>query len=468
MFGIRSPVKKTKTERDGPSIVRRSIDEIEATMSQTPNTQTNLLETQETRPKSQTTQEKKLINKPKAIYEGADTSPKQAPIYKSRLAEAKACLLKAKLQLNNSRNLKSDIKAEVLSAIERLYGLVKEAEGERTKIVHRVEEREDHTQSVTQTQTQENSQGQEDLTKRLEEHGRLLSEHKDEMKKLQQAMSAQREMYEETRTYASVTARTPSKKPQEPSTMHSVIVTSKHEHETGEQVLEKIKKAINAKEEGVQIDRIRHARDRRVIIGCKNANEIRKIKEKIKETGGTLKAEDIQNKDPLVILYGVLKTNTDDDIIKALKTQNKNLIEEASSKCDNIEIRYRRKARNPHTEHVVAKVPPLIWKRLTEAGAVHIDIQRIRVADQSPLVQCSRCLGYGHGKRFCREEVDVCSHCGGPHLRAECLDWMAEAAPNCINCSKAKIDRRDHSAFSSECPVRRRWDTIARSTVAYC
>lgn len=178
--------------------------------------------------------------------------------------------------------------------------------------------------------------------------------------------------------------------------------------------------------------------------------------------------EDIKNKDPLVIFYGVLKTNTDEDIIKALKTQNRSLIGESSEDSDKIEIRYRRRARNPHTEHVVAKVPPLTWKRLTEAGAVHIDIQRVKVADQSPLVQCSRCLGYGHGKRFCHEAVDVCSHCGGPHMRAECADWLAKATPNCVNCVKARMDRNDHSAFSSECPVRRRWEAIARSAVSYC
>ncbi|GBP04183.1 hypothetical protein EVAR_19131_1 [Eumeta japonica] len=36
------------------------------------------------------------------------------------------------------------------------------------------------------------------------------------------------------------------------------------------------------------------------------------------------------------------------------------------------------------------------------------------VWDQSPLVQCSRCLGYGHGKRFAKK-CPRCAHCGGEH-----------------------------------------------------
>ncbi|XP_050676833.1 uncharacterized protein LOC126973533 [Leptidea sinapis] len=87
-------------------------------------------------------------------------------------------------------------------------------------------------------------------------------------------------------------------------------------------------------------------------------------------------------------------------------------------------------------------VSPQIWKRVTENGQLHIDIQRIQVEDQSPLLQCTRCLGYGHGKRFCKEEVDSCSH--------------------------SKADINDHNAFSQSCPVRKQWDDLARSSVAYC
>ncbi|KAJ8710453.1 hypothetical protein PYW08_008968 [Mythimna loreyi] len=48
--------------------------------------------------------------------------------YPNLTAEARACLNKAKLHLGNSRNLKTEIKTEVLSAINRLFEIVKESE----------------------------------------------------------------------------------------------------------------------------------------------------------------------------------------------------------------------------------------------------------------------------------------------------------------------------------------------------
>lgn len=250
--------------------------------------------------------------------------------------------------------------------------------------------------------------------------------------------------------------------------LHSVVITSKDENETGEQVFEHIRKAVNAKEEGVRIDKIRRARDRKVIIGCRTQEEIGKVKERIKKAGSRLNVEEIKNKDPLVVLFGVLQSNTDEDILRALKKQNHHLLKDIPGEDDRMEVRFRRKARNPLTAHVVVRVSPPIWSRLTMVGMVHIDLQRVKVADQSPLVQCSLCLGYGHGKRFCSEPLEACSHCGGPHKRIDCADWIAEAPPSCCNCRKAKIDRTDHNAFSAECPVRRKWEALARSTIAYC
>lgn len=452
MFGIRSPPANDKTERAGPSKVRTSIGEIEARAMTSPEP---------------TTSQAKIRQTAMTVR----VSPKQPKTHRTRTAEAKACLTKAKIQLGLSRNLKTNIKEDVESAIERLYALVKEAEEERLKAAQANEKgkaREDPAPAVTpvhRTYPGKEARMREELAKQIEEHGTLLREHKEEMERLREQLCNQRETGKDT--YASIVSRSPKRQPIRQTAMHSVVVTSCDDQETGEQVLERVKSAINAKEEGVRIDRVRQARDRKVIVGCRNAEEIRKVKEKIRETGGKLSAEDIKNKDPLVIFYGVLKSLSDEDIVKGLKNQNKNLFGGAAGGDANIEVRYRRRTRNPHIEHVVARVSPPVWQRMMEAGAVHIDIQRVRVADQSPLVQCSRCLGYGHGKRVCSEGVDVCSHCGGSHLRSQCADYLAGATPSCVNCKKAKMDGT-HNAFSDECPVRRKWEAIARATVAYC
>lgn len=159
---------------------------------------------------------------------------------------------------------------------------------------------------------------------------------------------------------------------------------------------------------------------------------------------------------------------SNDEVLKALKNQNREIFHGLEGEDLRMSVRYRRKARNPHMNHIVLSVSPVIWRRAIEEQKLRIDLQRVRVEDQTPLVQCTRCLGYGHGKRLCKEPADLCSHCGGPHLRAKCADWLAAESPTCRNCQREKLDSTNHNAFSLECPVRKKWESLARSTVAYC
>ncbi|KAG6439250.1 hypothetical protein O3G_MSEX000616 [Manduca sexta] len=282
-------------------------------------------------------------------------------------------------------------------------------------------------------------------------------------------MKRHREEAHVQKTYASVAAGPHSGKPPSATTaLHSIVVTSKDDQDTGDKVIERIRKVVNAKEEGIKIDKIRKAKERKVIIGFTDKEELRKVKQKIVKAGHELTVEEMTNKDPLVVMKDVLNFHTDDEVISALKLQNKNILGKIDTNKMRMEVKYRKRTRNPLMSHFVLKVSPEVWQTLTEAGAVHIDIQRIRVADQSPIVQCTKCLGFGHGRKFCKATLDVCSHCGGPHMRTECADWLAAVAPTCCNCVKAKIDDANHNAFSQECPVWRRWDTIARSSVNYC
>lgn len=55
-------------------------------------------------------------------------SPKSETKYKNKTTEARACLMKVKAQVDKSRNLKSEIKEEILEAVKRLYAFAKEVE----------------------------------------------------------------------------------------------------------------------------------------------------------------------------------------------------------------------------------------------------------------------------------------------------------------------------------------------------
>ncbi|CAH2109183.1 unnamed protein product [Euphydryas editha] len=150
----------------------------------------------------------------------------------------------------------------------------------------------------------------------------------------------------------------------------------------------------------------------------------------------------------------------------ALKNQNGELFSGLDPGETQILVKYRKRTRNPNTEHVIS-ASPILWRRMTEAGSVNIDLQRVVALDQSLLVQCTRCLAYGHGRRLCGEKEDLCSHCGDTHMKAKCAEWLASLPPSCRNCHMAKLEKSQHNAFCENCPVRKRWDDLARSAAAY-
>ncbi|CAH2208472.1 jg24109, partial [Pararge aegeria aegeria] len=221
--------------------------------------------------------------------------------------------------------------------------------------------------------------------------------------------------------------------------------------------------AVSAKTTGIRVDRLRKAKEQKVVLGCQSREELAKVAEKLRTGNPTLLLEEKANRDPLVIMYNVLNINTDEDILNALNKQNSavlGMIPEGNYRAC---VKFRRKARNPLESHVVLQVSPPVWQCLVTAEKVHIDLQRVVVKDQSPLVQCSRCLGYGHGRKYCKESVDTCSHCTGPHLRNECPAWKAGHQPTCRNCRDAKQEQSDHNCFGETCPIRKKWEALARA-----
>lgn len=382
---------------------------------------------------------------------------------KGRLAEAKCCVMKAKLQINNSRNIKTEIKVEVLRAVDRLYQLVKEAEAARPPApVPTVTEMVTSNDRVASQTNDMERVLESDLAKKLEEHGRMLRENTEHMSKLKEQMTKLKTEPRPT-TYASVTAAASASQP-----VHSMVVSSADIDDTSEDVIQKIRKAVDAKSSGIRVDRLRKAKERKVVLGCQSKDELAKVTKKLQSEQPALLIEQKENKDPLVILKNVLSVNTDDDIIAALRSQNAHILGDIPEADYRATVRYRRKARNPHECHVVLRVSPRVWQCLTLAGRVHVDLQRVQVCDQSPLLQCSRCLAYGHGRKSCTETADLCSHCTGPHLRKDCPLWRAGDSPICRNCTLSKLDKSDHNSFDNDCPVRKKWDRLVRVNVAYC
>ena len=347
--------------------------------------------------------------------------------------------------------------------------MVEESEEDCERLLGKIAlmEKRDRVKNKSETEPETGgpeSQGIGELRELLQEHAKLVRENTEEVSSLSKELKERRGTQP---SYAAVLQQKPSPKPRH-AALHSVVVTSEVSTDTSEEVLDRLRRAVDAKEGWVTVERVRKVRDQKVVVSCPTEEDRRKVRERVREVGERLVAEDMANKDPLLILRDVLVIHSDEEVIRALRNQNKGVFQDLGDKEQRLQVRFRKKTRNPHTNHLVLSTSPKVWQRATEAGALYVDLQRIRVSDHSPLVQCSRCLGYGHSRRHCTDKDDLCSQCGGPHRRTECAGWRAGDKPSCVNCKRAGLAKCDHNAFGDECPVRAKWDALARASVAYC
>lgn len=245
------------------------------------------------------------------------TPPLTKPKTSDRLAEAKACLMKAKLQLGNSRNIKNEIRQEVITQIEKLYQIVKDLTvGARTT----PHENKKPEQTMKEITPKENT-----FLEIIKENNKILIENKNKLDRLGSLLESTNT--EARKSYVGVASMENSEKtPNVKSALHSVVVNSRNELDTGDQVLETIRETINAKEGWVRVEKVKKAKDRKIIIGCATIEERKKVGEKLKTNEG-LKVEEIHNKNPLLVFRDVLRYNEDAEIKKALINQNVHILE---------------------------------------------------------------------------------------------------------------------------------------------
>ncbi|XP_049886395.1 uncharacterized protein LOC126380848 [Pectinophora gossypiella] len=487
-FGFRTPAKRDMTRPESP----KAPEKLRASPSTKPNVRLSIdaweagelaNSTQVTPPSHpRVVAPPKSTQRKRAPSQGARAtaqidSPTLPSTPVTRAAKARTWVTKGKTYLSESRNIKTELKNGLTAALDNLYRCYKEAEAdkatawgtmqgpEKEKVVLGREETEREQVTVGKGKTDKETEDR--ILGKMEEQMALLLENGRKLEELKESIERRNETIAQP-SYASVVAGPPKQVSSERTALHSVIITSTDKEETGEEVMDRVRKAINAKEGGIEIDRVRKAKDRKVILGCRTKAERTKVKDKIASAGPNLNVEEVKNKDPLLIFRGVLRIHSDEEMLRALRNQNRDVFQGLDGEDDRIMVKYRRNARNPNTNHVIVTTSPTIWNRVMNKGRVRIDLQTIYAEDQSPLVQCTRCLGYGHGRRFCKETEDLCSHCAGPHLRMDCPQRVVGAEPECRNCIKAGIDNAAHNSFSKECPVRVKWDRLARASVAYC
>nr|CAI5842853.1 unnamed protein product [Callosobruchus analis] len=185
------------------------------------------------------------------------------------------------------------------------------------------------------------------------------------------------------------------------------------------------------------------------------------VKEKL---GNKFSVNQQQKLNPRIMIRNVkLQQHTDESFAVNFISAN----ELTDFNASDIKVVVKFKALEKDHYNIVLEVPPLLRKRLVDRGFAYFGWKRCSVGDNLYIVQCHKCMKFGHHQQNCRGS-EVCSKCSGEHSVKKCVsDEM-----KCVNCSmynnkyKSKLST-NHLATDNHCPMYQNYVLQLRSRINY-
>ncbi|XP_023221192.1 uncharacterized protein LOC111622952 [Centruroides sculpturatus] len=237
-----------------------------------------------------------------------------------------------------------------------------------------------------------------------------------------------------------------------PPPSYSVLVYSNNDRNTSEQTRELLMKKISPRSLGVGIRRLRNIGEGGIAIDCTTDDGARLLDAEIskqRDIGSRYEEKNF----PLVKIANVPKSIESSEIQQCVYQQNesiKNLYSERQFH-DKVKVKFPMSQRNKEYTSWIIEVPPPLRVLLIKEKRVNLNWSRCPVYDYLPVIQCFKCLAFGHRARTCNEENNSCSHCGDKHLLKDCT--RKQDPPSCVNCCRAKHPAKDHNSMSNNCPM---------------
>ncbi|KAI5639064.1 hypothetical protein NE865_08406 [Phthorimaea operculella] len=262
-------------------------------------------------------------------------------------------------------------------------------------------------------------------------------------------------------TYASKLKNSPPKKSEKiniPTTKPAIIVGPTTEVFSSAQTHEIIKKNISFRDQEFAPENVRYVSNNKVLIEFDKPEYAEITLEMIKNTDCPIRAEKSKKLKPMFILKGVSSEIAPEELSELITKQNE-LIKKVTGPEDNLVFKFKRNNRNESLYNAVFMATPKIWRAVMSAGKLNVDHQRVHVDEYVPLLQCYKCLQFGHTRNKCTRDDAVCSHCAAmTHTYKECPVKRDNNKLNCYNCEMHSKRHNvistmtNHSATSNECP----------------
>lgn len=152
-----------------------------------------------------------------------------------------------------------------------------------------------------------------------------------------------------------------------------------------------------------------------------------------------LEVKEDEKLDPRIIVHGIPVEYTKEEILQSFVELNL-----PEHHLQDAKIVSLFPARDKTHRSCIIEIKPSCRKVLQNLSRVYIKWLSCRFADHISVLQCFKCLKFGHKAAACKNSVH-CSHCAGDHDSSKCS--TDDRVPRCYNCVSAKISNVSHEAF---------------------
>lgn len=210
-----------------------------------------------------------------------------------------------------------------------------------------------------------------------------------------------------------------------------------------------IKQLSNVKDK-IKIKRIRQMRSKGIVIKVQSEKDVELVKTSNLSKVG-LKVEKPKRFLPSVIIYGVEKELTSEEIKQDLMNKNFDYlsITEREKLKEKVNIKYSF-ATKENKVNWIAQMPGSYLNRLLKQEKVFIRWRTYPIKEYINIRRCFKCQGYGHIAKYCNAPSQICEDCGQEgHDKKEC---NSKEVVKCINCIKTRRKDSNHTARNKQCP----------------
>lgn len=251
-------------------------------------------------------------------------------------------------------------------------------------------------------------------------------------------------------SYSTIT-RTPTTKP-------ALIINSMETVNNPEETFKNLKQSITFQDTNFAPTNIKYLSNNKIKIEFDKVEHRDITMKKIENPESKVRYEIPKNLKPSIILKGISTDIPSEELTTIISKQN-DCIKQLIQSPQDLEFKFKKSNKNEKLYNAVFVTTPEIFKAVTQSRRINIDYYRIHASEYVPILQCYKCLKFGHTKNHCNHSKEICSFCATEgHDFRHCPFKQNPQRLKCHNCheynQKHKITDKttSHSATSNTCP----------------